>query len=96
VQLLFPPVTTAPLICGRPPRRTGSPRVFTHSAPANTTKSSRATNSTYVGGPGAILDGQGKNNYAFTQHARNVTIKYLTIRNFVAPMNEGTVNHDSG
>jgi Right handed beta helix region len=53
-------------------------------------------NSTYVGGQGAILDGQGKNNYAFTQHARNVTIKYLTIRNFVAPMNEGTVNHDSG
>ena len=53
-------------------------------------------NSTYIGGPGAILDGQGKNNYAFTQHARNVTIKYLTIRNFVAPINEGTVNHDSG
>jgi hypothetical protein len=53
-------------------------------------------NSTYIGGPGAILDGQGKNNYAFTQHARNVTIKYLTIKNFVAPMNEGTVNHDSG
>ena len=53
-------------------------------------------NSSYIGGPGAILDGQGKNQYAFTQHARNVTIKYLTIRNFVAPMNEGTVNHDSG
>ena len=53
-------------------------------------------NSTYIGAPGAILDGQGKNNYAFTQHARNVTIKYLTIKNFVAPMNEGTVNHDSG
>ena len=53
-------------------------------------------NSTYIGGPGAILDGQGKNNYAFTQHARNVAIKYLTIKNFVAPMNEGTVNHDSG
>jgi hypothetical protein len=53
-------------------------------------------NSTYIGGPGAILDGQGKNNYAFTQHARSVTIKYLTIRNFVAPMNEGTMNHDSG
>jgi hypothetical protein len=52
--------------------------------------------STYIGGPGAILDGQGKNKYAFTQHARDVTIKYLTIRNFVAPMNEGTVNHDSG
>jgi len=52
--------------------------------------------STYIGGPGAILDGRGKNRYAFTQHARNVTIKHLTIRNFVAPMNEGTVNHDSG
>jgi hypothetical protein len=55
-----------------------------------------ADGSTYLGGPGAILDGQGKNAYAFTQHGRNVTIKYLTIRNFVAPMNEGTVNHDSG
>jgi hypothetical protein len=53
-------------------------------------------NSTYLGGPGAIIDGQGRNKYAFTQQARNVTIKYLTIRNFVAPMNEGTVNHDSG
>ena len=42
------------------------------------------------------MDGQGKNAYAFTQHATDVTIKYLTIRNFVAPMNEGTVNHDSG
>jgi Right handed beta helix region len=52
--------------------------------------------SSYIGAPGAILDGQGKNQYAFTQHASNVTIKYLTIRNFVAPMNEGTVNHDSG
>ena len=36
------------------------------------------------------------NMYAFTQQAKNVTIKYLTIQNFVAPMNEGTVNHDSG
>jgi hypothetical protein len=52
--------------------------------------------STYLGGPGAILDGQSRNKYAFTQHARNVTIKYLTVRNFVAPMSEGTVNHDSG
>jgi Right handed beta helix region len=53
-------------------------------------------NSTYIGGPGAVLDGQGKNRYAFTQHARNVTIKYLTVRNFVSPLSEGTVNHDSG
>jgi hypothetical protein len=55
-----------------------------------------ADNSTYIGGPGAILDGQRKNAYAFTGRGRSVTIKYLTIRNFVAPMNEGTVNHDSG
>jgi hypothetical protein len=53
-------------------------------------------NSTYVGAPGAVIDGQRKNKYAFTQHGRGVTIKHLTIRNFVAPMNEGTVNHDSG
>lgn len=53
-------------------------------------------NSTYIGAPGAVLDGQGKNKYAFTQQAPNVTIKYLTIRNFVAPTDEGTVNHDGG
>jgi parallel beta-helix repeat protein len=53
-------------------------------------------NSTYVGAPGAVLDGQRLNRYAFTQRARNVTIRYLTIRNFVAPNNEGVVNHDSG
>lgn len=51
---------------------------------------------TYLGAPGAILDGQGRNRYAFTQDARNVTIKYLRITGFVAPNNEGVVNHDSG
>jgi hypothetical protein len=52
--------------------------------------------STFIGGPGAILNGQNLNRYAFTQHGRDVTIKYLTVRNFVAPNSEGTVNHDSG
>lgn len=53
-------------------------------------------NSTYIGAPGAIIDGQGLNNFAFTQHAENVTIKYLTIRNFTAPRDQGVVNHDAG
>lgn len=56
------------------------------------------SNSRYVGAPGAIIDGQKKNKYAFTQHASNVTIEYLTIRNF-GPVgsnnNEGVVNHDA-
>jgi hypothetical protein len=52
--------------------------------------------SVFIGGPGAIVDGKGKNRYAFTGRSQGVTIKYLTIQNFVAPMNEGTVNHDSG
>src|SRR5262249_49917281 len=51
---------------------------------------------TFVGAPGAVLDGQRINRYAFTQHAKNVTIHYLTIRNFVSPNDEGVVNHDSG
>lgn len=54
---------------------------------------------TYIGAPGAILDGQNINKYAFTNDASNVTIKYLTIRNFGSGMdnnNEGVVNHDSG
>jgi parallel beta-helix repeat protein len=52
--------------------------------------------STFLGAPGAVLDGQGKNRYAFTQQASNVTIRYLEIRGFNAPRDEGVVNHDSG
>jgi hypothetical protein len=52
-------------------------------------------NATFVGAPAAVLDGQRINRYAFTAQATGVTIKYLTIQNFVAPSNEGVVNHDS-
>jgi nitrous oxidase accessory protein NosD len=54
---------------------------------------------TFTGGPGAVLDGQGRNRYAFTQGAKDVTIEYLTIQNFgtgADNQNEGVVNHDSG
>lgn len=53
----------------------------------------------FVGAPGAILDGQNRNVYAFTQHAVDVTIEHLTIRNFGTGLdnnNEGVVNHDAG
>ncbi|MFB7633175.1 right-handed parallel beta-helix repeat-containing protein [Streptomyces sp. NPDC056149] len=49
----------------------------------------------YLGAPGAVLDGRKENQYAFGGSARNVTIRYLTVRRFVAPQNEGVVNHDS-
>ncbi|PXY17065.1 hypothetical protein BAY59_36400 [Prauserella coralliicola] len=52
--------------------------------------------STFVGAPGAVLDGKRINRYAFTGEADRVTIRYLTVRNFVAPMNEGVVNHNDG
>ncbi|WP_143305882.1 right-handed parallel beta-helix repeat-containing protein [Chitinophaga vietnamensis] len=55
-----------------------------------------ADSTTFIGAPGAILDGQHINQYAFTQRASNVTIRYLTIRNFMAPRDEGVVNHDAG
>ena len=61
---------------------------------------------TFVGAPGAILDGQGDNHYAFTGSANNVTIEYLTIQDFgvgssaTTPSGDnggqGVVNHDSG
>ncbi len=51
---------------------------------------------TYVGAPGAIVEGQGENQYAFTTPAQNVTIRHLTIRGFVPPQDQGVVNHDSG
>ncbi len=53
-------------------------------------------NDWFVGAPGAVIDGQNKNNSAFTQHATGVTISYLTIRNFTSPQDQGVVNHDSG
>jgi hypothetical protein len=56
-------------------------------------------NSTFVGAPGAIIDGQNRNVYAFTQRATGVTIRNLTIRNFGTGLdnnNEGVVNHDAG
>lgn len=53
---------------------------------------------TYVGAPGAILDGQHANYYAFGGDAPDVTISYLTVENFGVAggnQNQGVVNHDS-
>ena len=55
-----------------------------------------ASNTTFIGAPGAILDGSGINYYAFTGKARGVTIKYLTIQNFAPFQDQAAVNHDSG
>lgn len=52
----------------------------------------------FVGAPGAVLDGQHINRYAFTGFARNVSISYLTIQHFGTKRSnngEGVVNHDS-
>jgi putative cell wall-binding protein len=48
---------------------------------------------TYLGGPGAVVDGQGRNDFAFTQHASGVTVEYLTIEHFLSPEDQGVVNH---
>lgn len=60
-------------------------------------------NSTYIGAPGAIIDGAADSGtsgdvadrYAFSGSKPGVTIENLTIRNFVAPRDEGVVNHNS-
>ncbi|MFJ2766282.1 right-handed parallel beta-helix repeat-containing protein [Streptomyces sp. NPDC087300] len=49
----------------------------------------------YIGAPGAVFDGRKKNQYAFGGGAHDVTIRYLTVQRFVAPPDEGVVNHDS-
>ncbi|MFC8125784.1 right-handed parallel beta-helix repeat-containing protein [Streptomyces sp. NPDC057302] len=49
----------------------------------------------YLGAPGAVLDGRKTNRYAFGGTADDVTIRYLTVQRFVAPPDEGVVNHDS-
>jgi hypothetical protein len=50
----------------------------------------------YLGAPGAVLDGRGANNFAFTGQAHDVAIRDLTVRGFAAPQDQGVVNHDSG
>lgn len=42
-----------------------------------------------------MLDGRKTNQYAFGGTARDVSIRYLTVQGFVAPRDEGVVNHDS-
>lgn len=49
----------------------------------------------YLGAPGAVLDGLKTNQYAFGGSAGQVTIRHLTVQGFIAPHNEGVVNHDS-
>jgi hypothetical protein len=48
--------------------------------------------STYIGAPGAIIDGMGQNNIAFGGNVPDVHIEYLTIQNFDPPGNQGAVN----
>ena len=55
-----------------------------------------ADGDTFLGAPGAILSGQGINQFAFTGTSVNVTIKYLTIEDFVPLGSEAAVNRDSG
>jgi hypothetical protein len=51
---------------------------------------------TFIGAPGAIIDGQNLNHSAFAGTATGVTIMYLTVRDF-APLNgQNVVNHDDG
>lgn len=93
------------------PKRVGDLAAKTKSSPANTTfwlKPGRhrldpdryaqivpKKGDRYIGAPGAVLDGRKKNQYAFSGNAPGVTISHLTVQGFVAPMNEGVVNHDS-
>jgi hypothetical protein len=57
------------------------------------------TGSSYIGAPGAVLDGSNANRYAFSGLATDVRIAYLEIRNFGRGRdnnNEGVINHDAG
>ena len=51
---------------------------------------------TFIGAPGAILNGEGINESAFDGTSTGVTIEHLTIENFIAPNGQMVVNHDGG
>ncbi len=52
------------------------------------------TDDTFIGGPGAVVDGQDQNDFAFAGSGNDVTIEYLTIENFTAPQSQGVVNQN--
>lgn len=79
-----PPNTTFWL---RPGRHTLAPDRYAQVVPKN--------GNSYLGAPGAVLDGRRTNQYAFGGTARDVTVRHLTVQGFVAPHDEGVVNHDS-
>ena len=67
-------------------------------APGQYTQIQPGAGATFIGARGAVLDGRHDNHYAFTGNAPNVTISYLTVRNFGTRggnSNQGVVNHDS-
>ena len=51
---------------------------------------------TFIGAPGAVLDGRGVNQSAFDGAAPGVTVKYLTVEHFAPPNGQNVVNHDDG
>ena len=53
---------------------------------------------TFIGAPGAIIDGSGSQQVAFglNDHATGVTLEYLTIQHFTGPQNNGIVNQGQG
>lgn len=55
-------------------------------------------NDTFIGAPGAIIDGANTQQVAFglNDHAQGVTIQHLTIQHFVGPQNNGIVNQGQG
>ena len=52
------------------------------------------TGDTFIGAPGAILNGEGVNDYALVGTATNVTVEHLTIMGFVPGTDASVVNHD--
>ncbi|HET6747429.1 MAG TPA: right-handed parallel beta-helix repeat-containing protein [Candidatus Saccharimonadales bacterium] len=55
-------------------------------------------NSTYIGAPTAVLNGNNNNQYAFTGNATNVRIAYLEVKNFgrgTDNQDEGVINHNA-
>jgi hypothetical protein len=53
---------------------------------------------TFIGAPGAIIDGSNSQPVAFgfNNHAKNVKLEYLTIQHFTGPQNNGIVNQGQG
>lgn len=86
------------LVSSHPAGTTFYLRAGVHRAPGGTRHVDPRTGNTFIGEPGAVMDGGGNTTFAFQDNAKasDVSIRGLVIRNYKSPLQRGAVDASSG